>query len=192
MTNNDDVYYIKKTLDGDSASFGFLVDKYQNMVFTLAIKMLKHREDSEEVSQDAFIKAYKSLSRFNGESKFSTWLYRIAYNACLDRIKKNSKFINTVEINDVTSNEVFQASTVFDSLEKKERSVIIQECMNKLPEDERAIIHLFYFEELSLKEIIEVVSISEGNLKMKLYRARKKLFSIFKKSVEPEIYNSYE
>ena len=92
----------------------------------------------------------------------------------------------------MTSNEVFQASTVFDSLEKKERSVIIQECMNKLPEDERAIIHLFYFEELSLKEIIEVVSISEGNLKMKLYRARKKLFSIFKKSVEPEIYNSYE
>ena len=192
MTNNDDVYYIKKTLDGDSASFGFLVDKYQNMVFTLAIKMLKHREDSEEVSQDAFIKAYKSLSRFNGESKFSTWLYRIAYNTCLDRIKKNSKFINDVELNEVTSNEVFQASTVFDSLEKKERSVIIQECMNKLPEDERAIIHLFYFEELSLKEIIEVVSISEGNLKMKLYRARKKLFSIFKKSVEPEIYNSYE
>ena len=192
MANNDDVYYIKKTLDGDSASFGFLVDKYQNMVFTLAIKMLKNREDSEEVSQDAFIKAYKSLSQFNGESKFSTWLYWITYNSCLDRIKTNSKFINDVELNEVTSNEVLQASTVFDSLEHKERSEIIQECMNKLPEDERVIIHLFYFEELSLKEIIEVVSISEGNLKVKLYRARKKLFCIFKKSVEPEIYNSYE
>lgn len=192
MANNDDDYYIKKTLDGDSTSFGFLVNKYQNMVFTLAIKMLKHREESEEVSQDTFIKAYKSLSKFNGESKFSTWLYRVAYNTCLDRIKMNTKYNSNVEINDVTSNEIFQAENIFDSLENKERSEIIQECMNKLPEDERAIIHLFYFKELSLKEIIDVVSISEGNLKVKLYRARKKLFTIFKESVEPEIYNSYE
>jgi RNA polymerase sigma-70 factor (ECF subfamily) len=192
MANNDDDYYIKKTLDGDSASFGFLVEKYQNMVFSLAIKMLKHREESEEVSQDTFVKAYKSLSKFHGESKFSTWLYRVAYNTCLDRIKKNRKYNNNVEINDATSNEIFHAESIFDSLENKERSEIIQECMDKLPEDERAIIHLFYFEELSLKEIIEVVSISEGNLKVKLYRARKKLFSIFKESVEPEIYNSYE
>ncbi|MFT4644917.1 MAG: RNA polymerase sigma factor (sigma-70 family) [bacterium] len=192
MANNDDDYYIKKTLDGDSTSFGFLVNKYQNMVFTLAIKMLKHREESEEVSQDTFIKAYKSLSKFNGESKFSTWLYRVAYNTCLDRIKKNTKYNSNVEINDVTSNEIFQAENIFDSLENKERSEIIQECMNRLPEDERIIIHLFYFEELSLKEIIDVVSMSEGNLKVKLYRARKKLFTIFKESVEPEIYNSYE
>tara|TARA_B110000902_G_C14275811_1_gene574893 strand:- start:1175 stop:1756 length:582 start_codon:yes stop_codon:yes gene_type:complete len=192
MANNDDDYYIKKTLDGDSTSFGFLVNKYQNMVFTLAIKMLKHREESEEVSQDTFIKAYKSLSKFNGESKFSTWLYRVAYNTCLDRIKKNTKYNSNVEINDVTSNEIFQAENIFDSLENKERSEIIQECMNRLPEDQRIIIHLFYFEELSLKEIIDVVSMSEGNLKVKLYRARKKLFTIFKESVEPEIYNSYE
>ncbi len=192
MANNDDDYYIKRTLDGDSASFGFLVDKYQNMVFTLAIKMLKHREESEEVSQDTFIKAYKSLSRFNGESKFSTWLYRVAYNTCLDRIKMNSKFNNDVEINDVTSNEIFQAENIFDSLENKERSVIVQECMNKLPEDERIIMHLFYFEELSLKEIVDVVSLSEGNIKVKLFRARKKLVTIFKESVEPEIYSSYE
>ena len=132
------------------------------------------------------------MSKFNGESKFSTWLYRVAYNTCLDRIKKNTKYNSNVEINDVTSNEIFQAENIFDSLENKERSEIIQECMNRLPEDERIIIHLFYFEELSLKEIIDVVSMSEGNLKVKLYRARKKLFTIFKESVEPEIYNSYE
>ena len=192
MANNDDDYYIKKTLEGDSNSFGVLVERYQNMVFALALKMLKHREESEEVSQDTFIKAYKSLSRFNGESKFSTWLYRVAYNTCLDRIKMNSKFNNDVEINDVTSNEIFQAENIFDSLENKERSVIVQECMNKLPEDERIIMHLFYFEELSLKEIVDVVSLSEGNIKVKLFRARKKLVTIFKESVEPEIYSSYE
>ena len=192
MAINSDYYYIKKILEGDSISFGVIVERYQNMVFTLALKMLKHREESEEVSQDTFIKIYKSLSKFNGESKFSTWIYRIAYNTCLDRIKKNSKYNNDVEINDVTSNEIFQASTIFDSLENKERSIIIKECMDKLPEEERVIMHLFYFEELSLKEIVEIVSMTEGNIKVKLFRARKKLFSIFKESVEPEIYNSYE
>ncbi len=192
MAINNDDYYIKKILEGDSNSFGIIVERYQNMVFALALKMLKHREESEEVSQDTFIKVYKSLSKFNGESKFSTWIYRIAYNTCLDRIKKNSKFNNDVEINDVTANEIFQTENVFDSLENKERSIIIKECIDKLPEEECVIIHLFYFEELSLKEIVEIVSMTEGNVKVKLFRARKKLFSIFKESVEPEIYSNYE
>ena len=192
MAINNDDYYIKKILEGDSNSFGIILERYQNMVFALALKMLKHREESEEVSQDTFIKVYKSLSKFNGESKFSTWIYRIAYNTCLDRIKKNSKFNNDVEINDVTANEIFQTENVFDSLENKERSIIIKECMDKLPEEERVIMHLFYFEELSLKEIVEIVSMTEGNVKVKLFRARKKLFSIFKESVEPEIYSNYE
>ncbi|MFT6756093.1 MAG: RNA polymerase sigma factor (sigma-70 family) [Urechidicola sp.] len=192
MAINDDDYYIKKTLEGDSNSFSVLVERYQNMVFALALKMLKHREESEEVSQDTFIKVYKSLSKFNGESKFSTWIYRIAYNTCLDRIKKNSKYNNNVEINEITSNEISHTESIFDSLENKERSIIVKQCMDKLPEDERIIIHLFYFEELSLKEIVEIVSMTEGNVKVKLFRARKKLFSIFKESVEPEIYSSYE
>ena len=192
MAINDDDYYIKKTLEGDSNSFSVLVERYQNMVFALALKMLKHREESEEVSQDTFIKVYKSLSKFNGESKFSTWIYRIAYNTCLDRIKKNSKYNNNVEINEITSNEISHTESIFDSLENKERSIIVKQCMDKLPEDERIIIHLFYFEELNLKEIVEIVSMTEGNVKVKLFRARKKLFSIFKESVEPEIYSSYE
>jgi RNA polymerase sigma-70 factor (ECF subfamily) len=192
MAINDDDYYIKKTLEGDSNSFSVLVERYQNMVFALALKMLKHREESEEVSQDTFIKVYKSLSKFNGESKFSTWIYRIAYNTCLDRIKKNSKYNNNVEINEITSNEISHTESIFDSLENKERSIIVKQCMDKLPEDERIIIHLFYFEELNLKEIVEIVSVTEGNVKVKLFRARKKLFSIFKESVEPEIYSSYE
>jgi RNA polymerase sigma-70 factor (ECF subfamily) len=192
MAINDDDYYIKKTLEGDSNSFSVLVERYQNMVFALALKMLKHREESEEVSQDTFIKVYKSLSKFNGESKFSTWIYRIAYNSCLDRIKKNSKYNNNVEINEITSNEISHTESIFDSLENKERSIIVKQCMDKLPEDERIIIHLFYFEELSLKEIVGIVSMTEGNVKVKLFRARKKLFSIFKESVEPEIYSSYE
>ena len=192
MKHNNDDYYIAKTLKGDTKSFGILVEQYQTMIFALAMKMLKHREEAEEVAQDTFVKAYKSLSTFSGKSKFSTWLYRIAYNTCLDRIKGNTKFNNNIEIDDITSNELTAVDSIFEGIERKERSAIIQECMNKLPEDERIILHLFYFEEQSLKEIREVLSISENNIKVKLFRARKKLFSIFKNSVEHEIYSDYE
>lgn len=192
MALNNDDYYINKTLEGDTNFFGTLVEKYQNMVFALAIKMLKNTEESEEVSQDTFIKAYKSLKKFNGESKFSTWLYKIAYNTCLDRIKKNSKFSNSIEIDNIPSKEIQLTDTIFEGIERKERSEIVQKCMNQLPEDERVILHLFYFDELSLKEIVEIVSLTEGNVKVKLFRARKKLFTIFKETVEPEIYSNYE
>ncbi|MCF6279069.1 MAG: RNA polymerase sigma factor [Flavobacteriaceae bacterium] len=192
MAHNNDDYYIEKTLKGDTNSFGILVERYQNLVFSLAIKMLKNREESEEVSQDTFIKAYKSLKSFNGESKFSTWIYRIAYNTSLDRMKKNSRFNNSIEIDNIPSKDIQLTDTIFEGIERKERSEIVQRCMNQLPEDERVILHLFYFEELSLKEIGTIVSITEGNVKVKLFRARKKLFSIFKESVSSEIYSNYE
>lgn len=192
MKNNNDDYYIAQTLKGDTKSFGILVEQYQTMIFALAMKMLKHREEAEEVAQDTFVKAYKSLKMFTGKSKFSTWLYRIAYNTCLDRIKGNLKFNNNIEIDDISSNQLTAVDSIFEGIERNERSVIIQDCMNKLPEDERVVLHLFYFEELSLKEIQDVLSISASNIKVKLYRARKKLFTIFKNSVEHEIYSDYE
>ena len=192
MAPNNDDYYIAKTLNGDTNSFGFLVERYQNMVFNLSLKMLKHREEAEEVAQDTFIKAYKSLKSFNGDSKFSTWIYRIAYNTSLDRIKKNVKFNNSVEIDKISSKEISSVEHIFEGIERQERNEIVQDCLHQLPEDERMILHLFYFEEQSLKEITEVLSISESNVKVKLFRARKKLFTIFKTSVEHEIYSNYE
>ena len=78
-------------LKGDTNAFSILVEKYKTMVFTLALKMVKSREEAEEISQDAFLKAYKYLPNFKGDSKFSTWIYRVAYNTSLDRIKSNKR-----------------------------------------------------------------------------------------------------
>ena len=94
MTTNDQ-HYINLVLDGDANAFTSLVNRYKNMVFTLTLRMLKNREEAEEVAQDTFIKMYKSLNKFKGDSKFSTWVYRIAYNTSLDRLKKNKKYILT-------------------------------------------------------------------------------------------------
>ena len=174
MTNKTDENYIELTLKGDANAFAFLVEKYKSMVFTLAVKMVKSKEEAEEVSQDAFIKAYKYLPKFKGDFKFSTWLYKIAYNTSLDAIKKKSNSYNTVAIDEITVNYISSVETILDGIEKEERASVINDCMQQLQEDERAILLFFYFKELSLKEIIEVTSMSEANVKVKLHRARKK------------------
>ncbi|PQB06284.1 RNA polymerase [Polaribacter filamentus] len=191
MTNNNDQLYIDKVLSGNVNAFAYLVGAYKNMVFSLAFKMTKNREDAEEVSQDTFIKAFKNLKKFKGDSKFSTWLYRIAYHACLDAIKKNKKHTTLLEINEVTYNQIVSVDTILQGIERKERAKIMDECLFKLPEDERSLIWMFYFDELNLKEIIAVTEISESNLKVKLHRARKRLLAIVKENIEPEIISHY-
>ena len=191
MTNNNDQLYITKVINGDANAFAYLVDAYKNMVFSLAFKMTKNREEAEEISQDSFIKAYKNLKNFKGDSKFSTWLYRIVYHASLDAIKKNKNNNNTLEINEITFNQIKSVDNILEGIERKERSKIMNDCLLKLPEDERSIIWMFYYDELSLKEIIEVTQFSEANIKVKLHRARKKLLAIVEDNVEPEIISHY-
>ena len=191
MTINNDQLYIERVLKGDTNSFAILVDKYKDMVFSLALKVVKNREEAEEVSQDTFIKAYRSLQKFKGDSKFSTWLYKIAYNNCMDRVKKISKSYNTDAIDEVVENRIKATDDVLKTIERKERALMVKECLLELPEDERSILWFFYFEELSLKEITEVTTYSENNVKVKLHRARKKLLAIIENKVEPEMINQY-
>ncbi|WP_405607186.1 RNA polymerase sigma factor [Polaribacter sp. Asnod1-A03] len=191
MTNKNDQLYINKVINGDVNAFAYLVDNYKDLVFSLAYKMTKSREEAEEISQDTFIKAYKNLSKFKGDSKFSTWLYRITYHACLDAIKKNKNNNNSLEINEVTFNQIQSVENILQGIERKERSKIMNDCLLRLPEDERALIWMFYYDELTLKEIIEVTQFSEANIKVKLHRARKKLLNIVKENVEPEIIKHY-
>ena len=191
MTTTKDQLYINKVINGDTNAFAYLVDNYKNMVFSLAFKMTKNREEAEEISQDTFIKAFKNLHKFKGDSKFSTWLYRIAYHACLDAIKKNKNHNNSVEINEITYNQIKSVDDILQGIERKERAKVMNDCLLKMPEEERSILWMFYFDELSLKEIIEVTNLSEANLKVKLYRARKGLLAIVEENVEPELINHY-
>ncbi|MCL7754662.1 sigma-70 family RNA polymerase sigma factor [Polaribacter sp. Z022] len=191
MTNQNNQHYITKVINGDTNAFAYLVDEYKNMVYSLAYKMTKNKEEAEEISQDTFIKAFKNLSKFKGDSKFSTWLYRIAYHTSLDAIKKNKKNNSNVEINEFTFNQIQSVENILEGIERKERSIILSDCLDKLPEEERSIIWMFYYDELSLKEITEITDFSEANLKVKLHRARKKLLAIVEENVEPEIINHY-
>lgn len=190
MTTNDQVY-IDSILNGDTNAFTFLVARYKDLVFSLALGMMKHTEEAEEVAQDTFIKVYKSLGKFKGDSKFSTWIYRVAYNTCLDRLKKNKRQQHTVEINEYTEHQVKTLDNALDHLETKEREESIQECLALLPSNDRFILTLFYFEELSLEEIAKVVGLKANHVKVKLFRSRKKLATILKANLDNEIIESY-
>nr|WP_298997883.1 RNA polymerase sigma factor [uncultured Allomuricauda sp.] len=179
MTDSTDQYLIKCTLDGDTRAFGRLVEKHQNYVFTLVVRMIKTKEASEEVAQDVFIKAYKSLKDFKGDSKFTTWLYRIAYRTALDHIRKNKKRQKTdTLLEEITESNLTFTENPLERLEDLERKDFIKKCISRLSESEAAVVTLFYFEELSIKEIGKVTRLTDDNVKVKLHRSRKKLYEL--------------
>jgi len=185
MNTKPDEYYIEQTLNGNVNAYAFLVEKYKHMVYTLTIRIVKNREEAEEISQDAFVKAFKKLDSFKGESKFSTWIYKIAYYASLDVIKKNKRFVNSENIDDFNEGDLGNIQDALEYLYENERKKVINDALLKLNEDERIILTLYYFEELSVKEISKVVNLSEDNIKTKLFRSRKKLATILKHVIEP-------
>jgi RNA polymerase sigma-70 factor (ECF subfamily) len=192
MSAISDQHYIDKILGGETNAFTALVDRYKDMIFSLSLKMLKNREEAEEVAQDTFIKIFNSLSKFKGDSKFSTWIYKIAYNTCLDRLKKNKKEDLNISIDEFSAHLIKTMDNALSALEDKERKQTIQNCLNLLPGDENFLLTLFYFEEQSLEEIGKIMSINANNVKVKLFRSRQKLAVILKKQLEPEIVAYYE
>jgi len=190
MTTNDQVY-INKILDGDANAFAVLVDRYKDLVYTLAMRMVKNKEEAEEVSQDTFIKAYKSLNRFKGDSKFSTWIYRVAYNTCLDRLKKNKRQQQTVTIDEYTEHQVKTIDNALDRIETQEKQQAIKDCLELLPSEDSFLLTLYYFEELSLDEISKIVGLKPNNVKVKIFRSRKKLATILKERLDNETIESY-
>lgn len=190
MKPSTDQYFINQTLKGDTSSFAALVEKYQDFVFTIVFRMVKTREEAEEVSQDTFIKAFESLASYRGEAKFSSWLYSIAYRKALDVLRKNKRYKASELIEDITEGEMETIDNALHYLEVQERKQAIQDCIQKLPEADAAIITFYYFEDLSVREIAEITKLSEDNIKVKLHRSRKKLFSLLKHFILPEITNS--
>ncbi|WP_400077743.1 RNA polymerase sigma factor [Winogradskyella sp. R77965] len=186
MTTNDENILIEAINNGNTRAYAQLVDRYKDLVYTLALRMLKNKEEAEEVAQDTFIKVFKSLHKFKGDSKFSTWIYRVAYNTCLDNIKKNKKHLNNVAIDEYTFNKLDTIDNALDNIIKEEKSALIKNCINKLPEDSSALLTLFYFEELSLDEISKIINVEANTVKVKLFRARKKLAVILEQYLQPQ------
>ena len=175
-TGQNDTEIIGKVLSGDQQAYAGLVSRYQNYVFTLALRFTKNREDAEEVSQDIFIKAYRSLADFRGASKFSTWLYTIVNNTCITFLRKKK-----LETHSLDNEKVFEVADSQDSglranlVEQKSRVAMVNRAITMLGPDDAEIITLFYKGEQSLDEIAQILGLETNTAKVRLHRARTRL-----------------
>jgi RNA polymerase sigma-70 factor (ECF subfamily) len=175
MKYQDDNHYIDRVLSGDVAAYATLVSKHKNLVFSIALKILNNREDAEEVAQDCFVKVFQALKTFEKKSKFSTWLYRIVYNAAISKTRKKKLELVPMDnyiIDNYTSDEV---ATGIDEIDPEQQKMMIEKALERLTDDENLLITLFYKGENSIEEISNITGLSMSNVKVRLHRIRKKL-----------------
>jgi len=175
MDKNSDQIYIDKVLAGDTNAFAYLINKYKNMTYTIAIKIVKSHEDAEEVAQDSFLKAYEKLNTFKGNAKFSTWLYTIVYRNAITKIRK--KKVTTTDIDNYVIDNHSEGDDFpqLEALKNEEQQKYVRQAIEKLPEKDALLITLFYMNDNSIEEIEQITGLSQSNIKVKLFRARKKL-----------------
>lgn len=175
-TGLNDSEIISRVLNGDQQAYAVLVDRYQNYVFTLTLRMIKNREDAEEVAQDVFIKAYKYLADFRGASKFSTWLYTIVNNTSITFLRKKK-----LETYSLDNEKVFEMADSKNSgfsanqVEQKSKQAMVHNAIGMLNPDDAEIITLFYKGEQTLDEIAGILGVEPNTAKVRLHRARTRL-----------------
>ena len=182
-----DIDVISRVIRGDQHAYAELVHRYKDYVFTLALRFCKNREDAEEVSQDIFIKVYRSLADFKGTSKFSTWLYTITYNTSVTFLRKKKMDVKSID-DDHTFLQLENQESSFSAnqMEQKSRVNHVNQAIGKLSADDSQIITLFYKMEQSLEEIGVILGLEPNTVKVRLHRARQRLKEKLEKDYKSE------
>lgn len=181
MTREQELAIILRVQHGDVDAFEMLMTAYEKNVFNVALQMTGNREDAQDLTQEAFLKAYNSLSSFRGDSKFSSWLYRIVSNLCLDFKRRQSRRPSS----SLTVEDDEGESTVLDIadesqspealLERKLTREAVRRGLAALPEEQRQILLLREIQGMSYEEIGDAMGLEAGTVKSRIFRARKKL-----------------
>ena len=175
----DESHIIKEILNGKTEQYEYFLDRYGQQVFVLVDRIVSCPEDTEELTQDVFLKAFQQLSSFKAESSFSTWIYRIATNVAISAVRKRKE--EAIRLDDSVfanlSDTQVDEALEDDSEEQLQR---LQQAMEQLEADERALITLYYMEEKPLTEVAFIMGLTEANAKVKLHRIRKKLYIFIK------------
>lgn len=172
MTDLEDKQYIRLVKAGNINAFAHLVRRHQDMVFTIIYKVVADRAEAEDITQDVFIKVFESIDKFREDSKFSTWLYRIAYNTTISALRKQEE--RTISFDDTMLNS--SNDNLVDDIDEMttEASLnYLDEVLQKLPANDAMIITMFYLNNHSIQDISRITGLSESNVKVKLYRIRK-------------------
>lgn len=188
ITGQPDEEIIRRILKGEQSAFTILVEKYQNYVFTLILRFTENREDAEEIAQDVFVKAYRSLADFRGESKFSTWLFTITRTTCLSFLRKKKLDTQSLD-NERTGIQVENSESAFnaDLVEQKSRHTMLSQAIAMLSVDDAQVLNLFYRAEQTLAEIGKIMRLDPNTVKVKLHRARQRLKEKMEKHFAHEV-----
>ena len=179
---------ISLVLKGDHNAYALLVERYKSYVFTLTFRFTKNREDAEEVSQDIFVKAYRSLADFKGTAKFSTWLYTIVNTTCITFLRKKR-----LDVKSLDDERTFEVADNQDSglranqVEQKSRLNMVNQAIALLSPDDAEVITLFYKNEQSLEEISQILGVEANTAKVRLHRARTRLKEKMEKYFTQEV-----
>jgi len=187
MEYKGDIFYIGQVLEGNVNSFSHIVDRHKDHVFNLAVKICGNREDAEEVAQDSFLKAFRSISGFKMKSSFATWLYRIVYNSAISHIRTRKREILSIEEFPADASDFLSSFTDEEEALEQYRRSLVGFALQKLSEEERAIVTLYYYEEMNTEKIAEVTGISRQNVKVRLFRARQKMSEIIQNAEKKNI-----
>ena len=185
LTDNDIIQLVKQ---GNSPAYAGLVNRYQQLVFSIVLRYVENREDAEELAQDVFVKAYRSLADFRGDSKFSTWLYTIACTTCLSFLRKRKPDLQSLD-NEKVSLAALQLAggPVANQIEKKSKISLVNDAIGLLSKDDAQVITLFYKGEQSLEEIACILGQETNTVKVRLHRARQRLKEKMEKHFAAEI-----
>jgi RNA polymerase sigma-70 factor (ECF subfamily) len=182
---------IKRSKNGDIGAFEDLIEEYQQKVFNIALRMLGNYEDASDIAQEVFIKVFRAIKGFKGKSSFSTWLYRIATNTCLDELRKrkNKKVLYIdedikLEDSDLQRQIEDDSPTPDVIAEKKEIGAIVNEAIDKLSDEHKAAIILRDIQGFSYLEIAEILNCPEGTVKSRINRGRRTLKELLENKLE--------
>lgn len=176
---------IDRAMVGQEDGYRYLLEKYQTYAFSIAIGIVRNEENAEEVVQDAFIRVFKHIAKFNKSGKFSTWLYRIVYNTSLTSLRGKRR-IDIRSLNEPVNYELDipdNYSNGFDDLVKKDRIVLVNRAIASLTECENLVVTLYYTNECSIIEIAQITGWNTSTIKTRLYRARQNLYVELSKSL---------
>jgi len=184
ILSDDDSALVSDARNGDMGAFEKLVAKYEGKVFGIAFQMLASRDDARDAAQEAFIKAWRSLRGFRGDSKFTTWLYRIANNVCLDFLRRRGRYELSLDDGidgdgESKTREIPADFDVGEAVENAEFRSFVRKAVDGLPEQHRTMIVMRDMQQLSYTEISELLNLPEGTVKSRINRARKYLRDIF-------------
>lgn len=188
----EDKEIITRVLNGDQGLYSVLVDRYKTLVFTITLRYVKGREDAEELAQDVFIKAYRSLADFKGQSKFSTWLYTITTTTCITFLRKKRLDIHSLDNEAVFEKADQQDSSISaNQVEQKSRVNMVNEAIKMLNADDAQVLTLFYKGEQSLDEIAVTMGKEPNAVKVQLHRARGRLKEKMQRFFSEEVKDIY-